>query len=231
MRSCMEERVAATQRAEERSHLALRTFHEAVWERRRSEELERQNRALASALMERERLQDELERASLLDPLTGAGNRRAFNRQLETFLALSAREGRALTLVILDVDHFKDVNDTHGHTIGDEVLRQVCVRVRQRLRVSDFFARWGGEEFVFLLYGTDLEGGYRCADDLRRSIAERPFETDSGPIRVTVSLGLATLRSKEDDGATLIQRADQGLLQAKRSGRNCVVVGHALATR
>ena len=228
MRSCVEERVAATQLAEERSHMALRTFHEAVWERRQREELERQNRALARALMERERLQVELERASLLDPLTGAGNRRAFNRQLETFLALSAREGRALTLVILDVDHFKEVNDTHGHMIGDEVLRQVCARVRKRLRVSDFFARWGGEEFVFLLYGTGLEGGYRCADDLRRCVAERPFETESGPIEVTVSLGLATVRSKDDSGADLIQRADQGLLQAKRSGRNCVVVGNAV---
>lgn len=223
MRTCVEERVVATQAAEERSHLALRRFHEAVWERRRREELEQQNRALASALMERERLQDELERASLLDPLTGAGNRRAFNKQLETFLALCVREKRALTLAIFDVDHFKKVNDTHGHTVGDQVLQQVCLRVRQRLRVSDFFARWGGEEFVFLLYGTDLAGGHQCADDIRRCIAAQPFETERGPIQVTVSMGVACARVSEDDSASLIRRADDALLQAKRSGRNRVV--------
>jgi diguanylate cyclase (GGDEF)-like protein len=224
MRACMDERVAATQAAEERSHLALRTFHEAIWERRRRVVLEKQNRALAEALLEGERLQVELERASLLDPLTGAGNRRAFNKQLETFLALSAREGRALTLVLLDVDHFKTVNDTHGHTVGDEVLKQVCLRVRKRLRVSDFFARWGGEEFVFLLYGTALDGGALCAEDVRRSIADRPFETTRGPISITVSMGAASGQSGRQDAEDLIHRADQALLKAKRAGRNRLVL-------
>ena len=224
MRAGMDERVAATQAAEERSHLALRTFHEAMWERRRREVLEKQNRALAQALMERERLQVELERASLLDPLTGAGNRRAFNKQLDTFLALSARQGRALSLVLLDVDHFKSVNDTHGHTVGDEVLKQVCLRVRKRLRVSDFFARWGGEEFVFLLYGTGLTGGQRCAEDIRRAIASPPFDTSAGPISVTVSLGVASIEADNRDPEALIHRADQALLEAKRSGRDRVVL-------
>ena len=224
MRAGMDERLAAIQDAEERSHLALRTFHEARWERRRRQVLEKQNLALATALMERERLQVELERASLLDPLTGAGNRRAFNKQLETFLALSARERCPLSLVLLDVDHFKAVNDTHGHTVGDEVLKQVCERVRKRLRVSDFFARWGGEEFVFLLYRTGLAGGGRCAEDIRKSIAEAPFDTSVGPISVAVSLGVSSTQPENQDPEVLIHRADQALLEAKRSGRNRVVL-------
>ena len=108
--------------------------------------------------------------------------------------------------------------------VGDEVLKQVCLRVRKRLRVSDFFARWGGEEFVFLLYGTALEGGALCAEDIRTSIADLPFETSGGPISVTVSMGAASVQSAHQDAEDLIHRADQALLEAKRSGRNRLVL-------
>lgn len=224
MRACMDERVAATQAAAERSHIAMRSFQKAAWDKRKRQELEEQNRSLAEALAERERLQEELEAASLLDPLTGAGNRRAFNRQLDSLLVLSAREKRPLSMVILDADEFKQVNDRYGHPVGDEVLKALCGRVRQRLRASDFFARWGGEEFVFLLYGTDAEGARRCAEDVRAFVGGRPFTTSADEISVTVSIGVATTDPRGGDARTLIQRADDALLVAKRSGRDRVVV-------
>lgn len=229
MRATVDAQVAAAQQAAEHSHRALLAFQEAAWERGKRAELELQNKALAAALQERERLQAELERASLVDPLTGAGNRRSFNKQLEAYLALSARERRPLSLLILDIDHFKRINDDHGHTVGDEVLQQLCRRVRDRLRVVDFFARWGGEEFVVLLYGTDEDGALRCADDIRRSIVEHPMQTSTGPLPTTVSIGVATLEAGPEGGDELIRRADEALFAAKRAGRNRVVRAAPLA--
>lgn len=223
IRATVETQVSAAQQAAEHSHRALLAFQEAAWERGKRAELELQNKALAAALQERERLQAELERASLVDPLTGTGNRRSFNKQLEAYLALSARERRPLSLLILDIDHFKSINDQHGHTVGDEVLQHLCRRVRDRLRVVDFFARWGGEEFVVLLYGTDEEGALRCADDIRRSIADQPMQTSTGPLPTTVSIGVATLEGGHDAGDELIRKADEALFEAKRAGRNRVV--------
>lgn len=171
------------------------------------------------------------------DALTQVYNRRHFMELARREVARAHRTGHSLSLVMLDLDHFKTINDTYGHPAGDEVLRRAVNCLRTSLRQSDILARYGGEEFVILLPETDHAQAQQGAERLRSTLAQHPFLLDHGPLPVTASLGVATWTpsplalsptapapSTAAVLKTLIQRADQALYAAKQQGRNCTVV-------
>jgi two-component system, cell cycle response regulator len=161
---------------------------------------------------------------AIQDGMTGIHNKRFFMEFLEREISVAARHGHPLTLVMFDVDHFKKINDTHGHLAGDAVLKDLAHRIRPRIRREDLFARYGGEEFVCVLPSTALAGGIVFAEHLRTLIEERPCEHDGQGIPFTISLGVTTLhRESGVDASGLIKRADENLYAAKRGGRNRVV--------
>ena len=161
----------------------------------------------------------ELETASTTDSLTGACNRRRFEEAVAAQLALAQRGSEPLSLIVMDLDHFKRINDTYGHAMGDEVLVGTAATIRQNLRVSDLLVRWGGEEFLVLAPGTALEGAMALAEKLRSALAAEAFPQVG---QVTMSLGVAQCVLGEDLKAW-IDRADQALYEAKDRGRNqCV---------
>jgi len=161
---------------------------------------------------------------AIQDGMTGIHNKRFFMEFLEREIAVASRHGHPLTLVMFDVDHFKQVNDSFGHLAGDAVLKDLAQRIRPRIRREDLFARYGGEEFVCVLPSTALAGGIVFADQLRTLIEARPCSFDGQSIAFTISLGVTTLhRETGVDTAGLIKRADENLYAAKRAGRNRVV--------
>lgn len=167
---------------------------------------------------------DEQRRKALLDSLTGLPNRAAWNERLDLEVARWQRHGGDLLLAVLDIDHFKRINDTFGHMAGDRVLKIVAGKWQRRLRKTDFLARFGGEEFVLLMPATPPEAGHQLLDSLRRSIEDIPFHFKGERIRVTVSAGVTAFSGK-DDGETAFERADRALYQAKGNGRNRVEDG------
>lgn len=157
------------------------------------------------------------------DPLTGILNKRAFNDSAHRAVAYSRRHKSPLSLVIFDIDHFKLVNDSHGHQAGDEVLRLVATRVLGAIRGEDTFCRVGGEEFALLLPGIDHENGLLAADRVRTVISRDPFPSKAGELDVSISLGVATLDAAKHAGVQeLVAEADLQLYEAKTHGRNCV---------
>ncbi len=166
----------------------------------------------------------ELEALALRDGLTGLGNRRAFEQRMELELSRASRYGDSLSLVMLDVDFFKEYNDTFGHVDGDEVLRILADALTEKSRETDFFARYGGEEFAIILPHTDGEGALVVAERLRRRL-----EMTGWPHRaVTASFGAATLHPAMTDGHDLVRAADTALYAAKDAGRNRVLHVHSL---
>jgi len=171
---------------------------------------------------------EEIYRMTIVDGLTGVNNKRYFLDFLERELASAHRHSHPLTLVMMDIDHFKAVNDQRGHLAGDAVLKEMCNRVRARIRREDLFARYGGEEFAAVLTVTPLEGGVRFAEHVRHLVATTAFSFDGQVFPVTVSLGVASVHNMPDvDANTLIKRADDNLYQAKHRGRNQVVPSYA----
>jgi two-component system cell cycle response regulator len=161
---------------------------------------------------------------AIQDGMTGIHNKRYFTEFLDREIAVCSRHGHPLSLVMFDVDHFKKVNDSHGHLAGDAVLKDLAARIRPRIRREDLFARYGGEEFVCVLPSTALPGGIVFAEHLRTIIEERPCVFENVSIPFTISLGVTTLhRETGIDPAGLIKRADENLYAAKRGGRNRVV--------
>ena len=161
---------------------------------------------------------------TILDGLTSVHNKRYFLEFAERELARAVRHKQPLTLVMFDIDHFKQINDTKGHLCGDAVLRSLADRLRPRIRREDLLARYGGEEFAVLLTVTDLQGGLRFAEDLRRRIGDQPFEWEGESFQVTASLGASCVQGDEQPTVTeLIRRADEKLYLAKNAGRNRVM--------
>jgi diguanylate cyclase (GGDEF)-like protein len=166
---------------------------------------------------------EEIYQMTVLDSLTGVYNRRYFMDFLERERASAQRHHNPLTLVMLDIDNFKAVNDERGHLCGDSVLRQVADRIRPRIRREDLFARYGGEEFACILTITPLAGGLRFAESLRQIVERRPFGFDGEEFPVTISLGVTAMTGARDmTSEALIQSADERLYEAKRAGRNLV---------
>ncbi len=163
---------------------------------------------------------------ALTDSLTGVFNRRYVNAHLPRLLDRAIDNNKAVSVLMFDIDHFKVVNDTWGHNVGDEVLVEVTTRAGRNLRTFDLVARLGGEEFLVILPDTDAEAARIVAERLRDRIGQTPFAVSApvGTIPVTVSIGVATGGRLGDTTETLLKRADAALYDAKRSGRNCVVV-------
>jgi diguanylate cyclase (GGDEF)-like protein len=164
---------------------------------------------------------EQLDRISRTDALTGVNNRRHLEELLRTFADSVRRADHDLAVLLLDLDHFKQVNDTAGHAAGDAVLREFARRLRAALRAEDIPGRWGGEEFLVLLPRTDMPTALAVAEDVRRAVAERPVDFEDSHIRVTVSIGCAVGLS--DDPEAILSRADMALYRAKASGRNRVL--------
>lgn len=168
---------------------------------------------------------EELQRLAITDGLTGAYNRRHLIEHLEKEVARSNRHRRPLALLLFDVDHFKRINDTHGHLAGDRVLEELAARLRARfLRKEDLFARFGGEEFVVVLSESDDEQARRAAERLRILVADEPFVVEGTTIPVTISIGLASVGPRAPTSRALLAVADENLYRAKREGRDRV--GH-----
>jgi two-component system cell cycle response regulator len=175
-----------------------------------------------------ERLRDNVQMSiemAITDALTGLFNRRYMESHLGTLIEQAASRGKPLATLVLDIDFFKSVNDTHGHDAGDDVLRDFALRIKRSIRGIDLACRYGGEEFVIVMPETDMTVAAMVAERLRRRIASEPFAIAQGTktLPVTISIGLATLRGKDDTAASLLKRADQALYRAKRDGRNRVV--------
>jgi diguanylate cyclase (GGDEF)-like protein len=174
-------------------------------------------------ISERAHQTQQLEKLVLTDTLTGLATRRHFIAASEREIAASRRGGGELSLLVLDVDHFKRVNDEHGHAVGDLVLVQLGATARLVLRQADLAGRIGGEEFGVLLPQTGVKGAYEIAERLRAAIAATPVSAEGGvPVPFTVSIGVATLEPGDESLAALMDRADQAMYQAKREGRNRV---------
>ncbi|KWT70535.1 PleD family two-component system response regulator [Hyphomicrobium sulfonivorans] len=170
----------------------------------------------------RDRLEESIE-ASVIDALTGLHNRRYMETHLTTLVEEARRTGRALSVLLADIDHFKHVNDTYGHDIGDAVLREFSVRFRRNTRGIDLACRYGGEEFLVIMPDTDMSRAFQVGERLRASIASDVFQVSPAcSINLTASVGLATLECGDDTPETVFRRADQALFVAKRAGRNRV---------
>ena len=171
-----------------------------------------------------EQLLRQLYEASVTDALTGANNREHFDNQLRMELSYARRHGSDVSLVLFDVDHFKRVNDTYGHPVGDEVLVEISKATRRLVRSEDVFARYGGEEFALILRGIPLEGARAVGERLRERIAAISIETERGAFGITVSVGCASFGTTPDpSNETLVLVADRRLYAAKHAGRNRVV--------
>jgi diguanylate cyclase (GGDEF)-like protein len=166
----------------------------------------------------------ELYETSIRDHLTNVSNRRYFSQRLDKEISFGARHRMPLSILILDADRFKLINDIRGHAAGDAVLVGLAAVISSNLRAEDLVARYGGEEFVVLLRGTPLEGACVAAERLRKAVEAHPFEFAGTRFTVTVSIGCATAIA-ERNSEELLQAADRCLYEAKRSGRNCVVSG------
>jgi two-component system, cell cycle response regulator len=179
-----------------------------------------------------ERLRDNVQMSiemAITDALTGLHNRRYMESHLSTLVEQAASRTKPLTVLVLDIDYFKSVNDTHGHQAGDEVLREFSQRLKKSIRGIDLACRYGGEEFVVVMPETDMAVATMVAERLRRRIASEPFPIEEGMncVEVTISVGLAAKTSDADTAANLLKRADQALYRAKRDGRNRVVADAA----
>ena len=176
----------------------------------------------------RENVQQSIEMA-ITDALTGLYNRYYMESHLNALVEQAAARGKSLTLLMLDIDYFKAINDNFGHDAGDDVLRQLATRVRKSIRGIDLACRYGGEEFVIVMPETDMAVATIVAERLRRRIAAEPFTIQQGtrPIETTISIGIATLDAPGDNVAKILKRADQALYRAKRDGRNRVVADAA----
>jgi two-component system cell cycle response regulator len=162
----------------------------------------------------------DLEAMAYYDELTGVANRRFAVRQLHALLSRARRHDQELSVILLDADRFKSLNDRHGHGAGDEVLRGLADRLRSRVREEDVVARFGGEEFLVILPDTGAEGAATAAEDLREAVAARAFPVGRFALPITVSAGWATWNGESLE--RLVARADRGLYAAKEAGRDCV---------
>jgi diguanylate cyclase len=171
----------------------------------------------------REHLEVQRQKA-LIDPLTGLPNRAAWSERLEHEIKQWQQHGNTLSLAMLDLDHFKRINDNYGHLAGDKVLKIIATVLRKRLRGSDFIARFGGEEFVLLMPATPPAVGAKLLETLRAAIEACPFHFKGERVTITISMGLATFRAGEHSDLVL-KRADQALYRAKNAGRNRVELG------
>jgi two-component system, cell cycle response regulator len=165
---------------------------------------------------------EEIYRLTTIDGLTQISNKRYFMETLEREIARAQRYRRAMSLVMFDLDHFKNINDTYGHLAGDDVLKQLASAVKQKIRREDLFARYGGEEFAIVLPEIDRDHALTFAEKVRQLVQQQEFRFENTRIDVTISMGVASVGEHSSDMESLIKRADEHLYAAKNAGRNQV---------
>jgi diguanylate cyclase (GGDEF)-like protein len=180
--------------------------------------MKRHEEALENALQEVHRL-------AITDSLTSLYNRRHFSKVGEEEVQRACRYGRSLSAIMMDIDYFKRVNDTFGHKVGDQILQGVAGSCRKELRGVDVVGRYGGDEFVILLPENDRAAAGKVAERLRKNIADIHINTAKGPVKITASLGVASVDCDKPSLETLLSRADKALYVAKKRGRNRVSKG------
>jgi diguanylate cyclase (GGDEF)-like protein len=192
-------------------------------------------RELCARLSAGERLlkvQEELRARAMFDELTGLFNRASVLERLEHHIDRGRRTAEATTVVLIDLDNFKCINDSHGHMVGDEVLRETARRLRASLRAYDELGRYGGEEFLLVLPDCELGPALQVSERMREALSTVPFVTAAGPMQLSASFGVATVsRSQRRSAYDVLAEADAALYRAKRAGRNRVesaVVGEAI---
>jgi putative two-component system response regulator len=193
------------------------------------DELNRRNQSAANLNTQLFELNGKLERLAVTDELTGLYNRRQALIRLEEKSILAERYGDALSVAMLDIDHFKSVNDSYGHDAGDEVLRQVAATIQANIRATDTACRIGGEEFLIIFPSQTSEEAANSADRCRAALANMSINANGVHIPVTVSVGVASRRLKQGDATTLLKDSDNALYAAKRAGRNCVRLATSMA--
>lgn len=170
------------------------------------------------------RMNEALLQLTIRDPLTGVFNRRGLDDAMSTVLSFAKRVGRPVAVLACDIDHFKRVNDTHGHAVGDAVLRQFAQGLSEAFPQADLVGRLGGEEFVVVLPGADADTALREAERVRTLVAGQVFVAGEGELRLTASIGVACAPTAQASWSELMARADAALYQAKSQGRNCCAV-------
>jgi diguanylate cyclase (GGDEF)-like protein len=190
----------------------------------KSRELFIKNQELKRAIEAEQYARQEVERLSMTDFLTGFFNRRYLNQTGQKLFKLSIRYNRSLSVVMMDIDHFKTINDRFGHATGDRVLVQAAAACQSGVRESDVAARYGGEEFCFLLPETSPELALNVAERLRFAISSLEIKAEDHIIRITASFGVSGRFEEDDSVERILNRSDEALYQAKNAGRNCVVV-------
>lgn len=207
--------------------IRLRSYQLARTTNRLQEEVRRQTRVIQKQMERLEEQKNLMERQAKVDDLTQLYNRRHFYRRLRDAWIMRRIEGKALSIIIFDLDHFKDINDTFGHLTGDAVLRQVCQEIQSHVPPSGLVARYGGEEIILMLQGFDLDSAFNVAETIRKAVENLELGClDDPDFKVTVSGGVATRVGKDtaDTPDVLIKEADEALYEAKSRGRNCVVM-------
>jgi two-component system, cell cycle response regulator len=203
--------------------------NQAIAESNQSDELGQLALAFNLMIQKLEQSQTALKNLAILDELTGVYNRREFNLQLKNELERSGRYNNCFTVLLLDIDHFKQLNDTYGHQAGDEALRQVAALFKQEFRELDRVARYGGEEFIVILPETSGASAYAVAERIRQLISTYALPFNGKTINMTISGGLATFPKDGETQEALIAAADQALYFAKRSGRNQIIIYSSLS--
>lgn len=162
---------------------------------------------------------------AMTDPLTGAHNRHYLEQNMPRLFERCRRDKKAISVVMVDIDHFKKINDTYGHHVGDQVLQEVARRLNSTMRFFDLVVRMGGEEFALIMPETPYDNAMLAAERLRRMVAEKPFEVMApvGPLTITMSVGVASSNEGDMESQQLFEAADAALYKAKNEGRNCVV--------
>lgn len=216
----MDNQIELLRRRLERERIARKQAERITEDR--SRELFTTNEELRRTAEENARLFKEVERLSSVDPLTGLHNRRHFAAAAQIEFARAIRFDLRLSAVMMDIDHFKRINDGFGHSMGDAVLVGVAGACLAAIRVPDLHARYGGEEFCFLLPETDEEGALVLAERMRQEVARLSFDAGGTELTVTASIGVAERLPGADSVEALLARSDQAMYAAKRNGRNRV---------
>ncbi len=201
-------------RSEERQLLALNTELEQQVQRRTSQ--------LSNELKARKRVEKELKHQATHDPLTGLYNRIALERRIADDLARATRYHHSLSLFMVDIDHFKEINDRYGHASGDRALRSIAIELERSLRKTDYVARFGGEEFLVVLPETPLVMAVELGERLLRLVSSHPVRLEGGSVHVTISIGVASYPEIAKEWRELLDAADMAMYQAKHDGRNCL---------
>ena len=175
----------------------------------------------ASTSIANARFHAEIERLAITDGLTGIFNHRHLQERLSQEFSRLERFTEPLSILILDIDHFKEINDTYGHPVGDSVLKGVVDVIKKTIRNIDIPARYGGEEFAVILLGTGAHGALNIAERLRKAVMNRTFSAVNQTFKVTVSIGISTCPNDGKRKEEIIEKADKALYHAKNSGRNC----------